>query len=102
MLDKAAYGIDSDRDRCENPLMSKAIVRAEIERFLRSPSPKVLCISGPEGSPLWRCVMLWQRQGKRSESFGAAGYLRTAIFDEPPIGTYTVDHRGLILQIRRA
>ncbi|WP_242183173.1 hypothetical protein [Sphingomonas sp. CARO-RG-8B-R24-01] len=51
----------------------------------------------PEGSPFWRCIMLWKRQGKRSEAFGAGSYLRTAIFDEPPAGTYTVDDRGLIL-----
>ena len=49
MLERAADGIDSDRARCENPLMSYAIVRAEIERFLRSPSPEVLCISGRWG-----------------------------------------------------
>lgn len=29
--------------------MSTAIVRAEIERFLKSPAPEVLCISGPWG-----------------------------------------------------
>ncbi len=34
MLERAADGIDSDRAQCENPLMSYAIVRAEIERFL--------------------------------------------------------------------
>ncbi len=49
MLERAADGIDRDRARCENPLMSYAIVRAEIERFLRSPSPEVLCISGRWG-----------------------------------------------------
>jgi hypothetical protein len=52
----------------------------------------------PEGSPFWRCVLLWQRQGKRSEAFGTGAYLRTAIFDEPPVGTYTVDDRGVILK----
>ncbi len=42
--------------------------------------------------------MLWQRQGKRSEAFGAGPYLHTAIFDEPPSGTYTLNDRGVILQ----
>jgi hypothetical protein len=29
--------------------MSTAIVRSEIERFLKSPAPEVLCVSGPWG-----------------------------------------------------
>ncbi|MBN2973151.1 hypothetical protein JW805_14085 [Roseomonas aeriglobus] len=75
MLDRAADGIDSDQDRCENPLMSTAIVRAEIERFLRSPSPEVLCISGRWGVGK---TYSWQTFLREEEAAGRLGVDRYA------------------------
>ncbi|SFS09213.1 hypothetical protein SAMN05192580_3236 [Sphingomonas jatrophae] len=75
MLERAADGIDSDRARCENPLMSYAIVRAEIERFLRSPSPEVLCISGRWGVGK---TYSWQTFLREEETAGRLGVDRHA------------------------
>ena len=75
MLERAADGIDSDRARCENPLMSYAIVRAEIERFLRSPSPEVLCISGRWGVGK---TYSWQTLLREEETAGRLGVDRHA------------------------
>jgi hypothetical protein len=36
---------------------------------------------------------VWERQGKRSTEIGVSGYVRAAVFDEPPPGTYTVYQR---------
>lgn len=75
MLERAADGIDSDRAWCENPLMSYAIVRAEIERFLRSPSPEVLCISGRWGVGK---TYSWQTFLREEETAGRLGVDRHA------------------------
>jgi len=75
MLERAADGIDSDRARCENALMSYAIVRAEIERFLRSPSPEVLCVSGRWGVGK---TYSWQTFLREEETAGRLGVDRHA------------------------
>lgn len=75
MPDRAADGIDSDRNWCENPLMSKSNVRAEIERFLRSPSPEVLCISGRWGVGK---TYSWQTFLREEEGAGRLGVDRHA------------------------
>ncbi|WP_131819280.1 hypothetical protein [Sphingomonas jatrophae] len=55
--------------------MSYAIVRAEIERFLRSPSPEVLCISGRWGVGK---TYSWQTFLREEETAGRLGVDRHA------------------------
>lgn len=49
-----------------------------------------------ERSPFWRCFGLWLAQGKRWEPSAAKG-IRSALWDEPPVGRYVVDSRGVII-----
>lgn len=50
-----------------------------------------------ERSRFWRCVSLWRRQGARTEPFGSSDAIKTALFDEPPAGTFVMDPRGVIV-----
>ena len=80
MPDRAADGIDSNRDRCENPLMSKTNVRAEIERFLRSPSPEVLCISGRWGVGKTYSWQTFLREEEREGRLGVDRHAYVSLF----------------------
>lgn len=55
--------------------MSTAIVRAEIERFIQSPAPEVLCISGQWGIGK---TYSWQTFFKEAEGIGRVGVSRYA------------------------
>ena len=50
-----------------------------------------------EKSRFWRCVELWRAQGKRSEP-DVSNSLRNAVWDEPPVGTYVLDERSVIIR----
>lgn len=65
--------IDTYVNRCEEVQMSTAIVRAEIERFLQSLAPEVLCISGKWGVGK---TYSWQTFFKEAETTGQVGLKR--------------------------
>lgn len=60
---------------CRIKLMSTAIVRAEITRFLKSPEPETLCISGAWGAGK---TFLWQKLVREVEAVRELGMQRYA------------------------
>jgi hypothetical protein len=78
--------IDSRLRRCEHSAMSTAIVRAEIERFIQSSAPEVLCISGRWGVGKTYSWQTFFTEAETAAKVGVGRYAYVSLFGLTSLG----------------